>query len=120
MRAIAGTLVLGKAAPGICRRRAQADRAGALAEKLVWGREAALAAGGRPTEPFVSFCGQLEIGWVILEACDPQATGRASIAATTAGQSCLIPPVPGGQRRLGTSAPGRCIVFPISRLPARA
>jgi hypothetical protein len=29
---------------------------------------------GRP-EAFASFCGQLEVGWVILEARDPQAKG---------------------------------------------
>ena len=46
-----------------------------LPEKLVWDREAAIAAGGRPTEAFASFCGQLEVGWVILEPRDPQAKG---------------------------------------------
>jgi hypothetical protein len=33
----------------------------------VWDRESAIAAGGRPTEAFASFGGQLEVGWVILE-----------------------------------------------------
>jgi hypothetical protein len=46
-----------------------------LPEKLVWDREAAIAGGGRPTEAFAAFCGQLEVGWVILEAGDPQAKG---------------------------------------------
>jgi hypothetical protein len=46
-----------------------------LPEKLVWDRESAIAAGGRPTEAFAAFCGQLEVGWVILEARDPQAKG---------------------------------------------
>jgi hypothetical protein len=50
-------------------------RLGALPEKLVWDREAAIAAGGRPTVEFASFCGQLELGWVILEPRDPQAKG---------------------------------------------
>jgi hypothetical protein len=44
-----------------------------LPEKLVWDREAAIAAGGCPTGPFAGFCGQLAVGWVILEARDPQA-----------------------------------------------
>jgi hypothetical protein len=44
-------------------------------EKLVWDRESAIAAGGKPTEPFASFCGQLSVGWVILEPRDPQAKG---------------------------------------------
>ena len=51
------------------------QRLGALPEKLVWDRESAIAAGGRPTSAFAAFCGQLEVGWVILEARDPQAKG---------------------------------------------
>jgi transposase len=75
-RAIAGTLIFGKEAPDILWGLARnLTRLGALPEKLVWDRESAIAAGGRPTEPFASFCGQLEIGWVILEARDPQAKG---------------------------------------------
>ena len=73
-RAIAGTLVFSKEAPdtlfGLAR---NLWRLGALPEKLVWDREAAIATGGRPTEPFAAFCGQLSVGWVILEARDPQA-----------------------------------------------
>jgi hypothetical protein len=46
-----------------------------LPEKLVWDRESAIAAGGRPTTDFAAFCGALEVGWVILEARDPQAKG---------------------------------------------
>jgi hypothetical protein len=47
-----------------------------LPEKLVWDREGAIhAGGGRPTVEFAGFCGQLEVGWVILEARDPQAKG---------------------------------------------
>ena len=75
-RAIAGTLVFSKEAPdtlfGLAR---NLWRLGALPEKLVWDREAAIATGGRPTEPFAAFCGQLTVGWVILEARDPQAKG---------------------------------------------
>jgi transposase len=75
-RAIAGTLIFSKEAPDILWGLARnLQRLGALPEKLVWDREAAIAAGGRPTEPFASFCGQLELGWVILEARDPQAKG---------------------------------------------
>jgi transposase len=75
-RAIAGTLIFSKEAPDILWGLARnLQRLGALPEKLVWDREAAIAAGGRPTEPFASFCGQLEVGWVILEARDPQAKG---------------------------------------------
>jgi transposase len=75
-RAIAGTLVFSKEAPDILFGLARnLGRLGALPEKLVWDREAAIAAGGRPTEPFAAFCGQLSVGWVILEARDPQAKG---------------------------------------------
>jgi transposase len=75
-RAIAGTLVFSKEAPDILWGLARnLTRLGALPEKLVWDRESAIAAGGRPTEPFASFCGQLAVGWVILEPRDPQAKG---------------------------------------------
>jgi transposase len=51
-------------------------RLGALPEKLVWDREGAIHAGsGRPSEGFACFCGQLAVGWVILDAGDAQAKG---------------------------------------------
>src|ERR1700729_964683 len=75
-RAIAGTLIFSKEAPDILWGLARnLQRLGVLPEKLGWDRGAAIAAGGRPTEPFASFCGQLELGWVILESRDPQAKG---------------------------------------------
>jgi transposase len=75
-RAIAGTLIFSKEAPDILWGLARnLTRLGGLPEKLVWDRESAIAAGGRPTEPFAAFCGQLPVGWVILEARDPQAKG---------------------------------------------
>lgn len=75
-RAIAGTLIFSKEAPDILWGLARnLTRLGALPEKLVWDRESAIGAGGRPTEAFAAFCGQLEVGWVILEARDPQAKG---------------------------------------------
>jgi len=75
-RVIAGTLVFSKEAPDILFGLAQnLAKLGVLPEKLVWDREASIGAGGRPTEPFAAFCGQLELGWVILEARDPQAKG---------------------------------------------
>jgi len=75
-RVIAGTLIFSKEAPDILWGLSRnLSRLGVLPEKLVWDREAAIAAGGRPTEAFASFCGQLEVGWVILEARDPQAKG---------------------------------------------
>jgi transposase len=75
-RVIAGTLVFSKEAPDILWGLARnLGRLGALPEKLVWDRESAIAAGGRPTEAFAAFCGQLAVGWVILEPRDPQAKG---------------------------------------------
>ncbi len=75
-RVIVGSLVFSKEAPdvlwGVAR---NLGRLGVLPEKLVWDREAAIAAGGRPTEPFAAFCGELAVGWVICEARDPQAKG---------------------------------------------
>jgi hypothetical protein len=46
------------------------------AEKLVWDRESAIGAGGRPTRPFLAFCGQLQVGWIILDGGDAQAKGQ--------------------------------------------
>jgi hypothetical protein len=46
-----------------------------LPEKLVWDREGAIAPLGRPTDVFAAFCGQLGVGWVILDAGDAQAKG---------------------------------------------
>jgi transposase len=48
---------------------------GALPGKLVWDREGAIAPKGRPTEEFLAFCGQLSLGWIILDAGDCQAKG---------------------------------------------
>ncbi len=76
-RVIAGSLIFSKEAPDILWGLGRClDRLGVLPEKLVWDREGAIhAGGGRPTEAFASFCGQLEVGWVILDARDPQAKG---------------------------------------------
>jgi transposase len=51
------------------------QRLGALPAKLVWDREGAIAPRGRPSERFLAFCGQLALGWVILDAGDCQAKG---------------------------------------------
>jgi transposase len=75
-RVVAGALIFSKEAPDILWGVAGClSRIGALPEKLVWDREAAIAAGGRPTDAFAGFCGQLGVGWVILDAGDAQAKG---------------------------------------------
>jgi hypothetical protein len=72
-----GRLIFSKETPDILSGLKRCiERIGMLPEKLVWNREGAIhAGGGRPTDAFAAFCGQLGVGWVILEAADPQAKG---------------------------------------------
>ncbi|MEA2495231.1 MAG: hypothetical protein QOJ29_3142 [Thermoleophilaceae bacterium] len=76
-RLVAGALVFSKEAPDILWGLGRClERIGVLPEKLVWDREGAIhAGGGRPTDAFAGFCGQLGVGWIILEPADPQAKG---------------------------------------------
>ena len=76
-RVIAGSLVFSKEAPDILWGLERClGRIGVLPEKLVWDREGAVhAGGGRPTDEFAGFCGQLGVGWIILDAGDAQAKG---------------------------------------------
>ena len=49
---------------------------GALPQVLVWDREGCLhAGGGRPTEAYAAFCGQLMLDWYFCQPADPQAKG---------------------------------------------
>ena len=76
-RAFAGTLVFGKEAPDVLAGLARnLQRLGVRAEKLVWDRESSIAGRGKPTDEFLSFCGQLQVGWIILDAGDPEAKGQ--------------------------------------------
>jgi transposase len=51
-------------------------RLGALPKELVWDRQAGIHGhGGRPSDAFASFCGQLRVGWRFCEPADPQAKG---------------------------------------------
>jgi transposase len=75
-RVIAGALIFSKEAPDILWGMGRClGRIGALPEKLVWDREGAIAGGGRPTDVFAAFCGQLGVGWIILDPGDAQAKG---------------------------------------------
>jgi hypothetical protein len=76
-RAGAGTVVFSKEAPDLLYGIGDClAKLGALPETLVWDREGALhAGGGRPTEPFAAFCGELRVGWRFLEPGDPQSKG---------------------------------------------
>jgi hypothetical protein len=61
-RAFAGTLVFSKEAPDILAGLARSiSRLGVRPEKLVWDRESAIAGRGKPSVPFLSFCGQMEV-----------------------------------------------------------
>jgi transposase len=75
-RAFAGSLVFSKEFPDIAFGMVRClGRLGALPGKLVWDREGAIAPKGRPTREFLAFCGELSVGWVILDAGDCQAKG---------------------------------------------
>ena len=75
-RAFAGALVFSKEFPDVAWGMNRClERLGALPRKVVWDREGAIAPRGRPTEPFLGFCGQLALGWIILDAGDCQAKG---------------------------------------------
>jgi hypothetical protein len=76
-RAFAGTLVFSKEGPDILAGLARnLQRLGVCAEKLVWDRESAIAGRGKPTDAFLSFCGQLQVGWIILDVGDAEAKGQ--------------------------------------------
>jgi transposase len=76
-RALAGALIFSKEAPDLLFGMSRClGRLGALPERLVWDREGAIhAGGGRPTAEFAAFCGQLGVGWIILDAGDAEAKG---------------------------------------------
>jgi transposase len=76
-RAGAGALIFSKEAPDVLWGMARCLWSlGALPELMVWDREGCLhAGGGRPTEAYAAFCGQLPVGWLFCEPSDPQAKG---------------------------------------------
>ena len=52
------------------------QRLGGLPNTLVWDRQAGIHGhGGRPSEAFAAFCGQLKVDWRFCEPADPQAKG---------------------------------------------
>jgi len=76
-RAGAGALVFSKEAPDLLYGIGRClVRLGGLPATLVWDREGALhAGGGHPTDVYAAFCGELAVGWRILEPKDPQSKG---------------------------------------------
>jgi len=76
-RAGAGALVFTKQTPDLLAgMRRCLWSLGALPELLVWDRQAGIHGhGGRPSEEFAAFCGQLRVDWHFCEPADPQAKG---------------------------------------------
>ena len=76
-RAGAGALIFSKEAPDVLWGMTRCLWSlGGLPELMVWDREGCLhARGGRPTEAYAAFCGQLPVGWLFCELADPQAKG---------------------------------------------
>ena len=69
-RAGAGALIFSKEAPDVLWGMGRCLWSlGALPELMVWDREGCLhAGGGRPTEIYAAFCGQLPVDWYFCEA----------------------------------------------------
>jgi hypothetical protein len=79
-----GLLARGRRRPGLHQGdlgSAGRDRAlpaviGRVAADAVWDRQAGIHGhGGRPTDAFAAFCGQLKVDWRFCEPADPQAKG---------------------------------------------
>jgi transposase len=76
-RAGAGALVFTKETPDLLAGVARClVSLGGLPRTLVWDRQAGIHGhGGRPTDAFAAFCGQLRVDWRFCEPADPQAKG---------------------------------------------
>ena len=76
-RAGAGALIFSKQTPDLLAGIARCLWSlGALPQTLVWDRQAGVHGhGGRPSEEFAAFCGQLKVDWHFCEPRDPQAKG---------------------------------------------
>jgi hypothetical protein len=76
-RAGAGALIFSKEAPDVLWGMARCLWSfGALPQVMVWDREGCLhAGGGRPTEVYAGFCGQLPVDWFFCDAGDAPAKG---------------------------------------------
>ena len=76
-RAGAGALIFSKQTPDLLAGiRRCLWSLGALPQTLVWDRQAGIHGhGGRPSDEFAAFCGQLRVGWQFCEPADPQAKG---------------------------------------------
>ena len=79
-RAGAGALVFSKEAPDVLWGMGRCLWSlGALPQLLVWDREGCVHAnGGRPTDVYAGFCGQLKVDWHFCEPADPEAKALVS------------------------------------------
>ncbi len=76
-RAAAGALIFSKQTPDLLFGIGRCLWSlGALPQTLVWDRQAGIHGhGGRPSEEFAAFCGQLRVDWQFCAPADPQAKG---------------------------------------------
>src|SRR5215218_7903490 len=117
-RVLAGALIFSKEAPDILWGLARClGLIGVLPEKLVWDREGAIAPPGRPTDAFAGFCGQLGVGWVILDAGDAQANGV--LERSHRFMRTNFEPGPTVRQRAGLRAAARRLVRPGQPASAR-
>jgi hypothetical protein len=79
-RAGAGALIFTKEAPDVLWGMSRClFSLGAVPELLVWDREGCLhAGGGRPTDVYAAFCGQLPVDWYFCEAKTPRPRAPSS------------------------------------------
>ena len=116
-RAGAGVLVFSKQTEDLLAGIAGClQRLGALPRTLVWDRQAGIHGhGGRPTEAFAAFCGQLRVGWRFCEPADPQAKGAVERVAGLRGDQLRA-----GPARSPTSSTSRTSSTAGSRRSTRA
>ena len=105
-RAGAGALIFSKEAPDVLWGMARCLWSlGALPELLVWDREGCLhAGGGRPTEAYAAFCGQLPVDWLLLRARRSAGEGCGRAAAGIHGDELRAGPTVREPSRLPAAA----------------
>ena len=94
--------------------RAVCGRWGRCRETLVWDRQAGIHGhGGRPSEEFAAFCGQLKVDWQFCAPADPQAKGVVERLQDFIERS--FEPGPGVRERARLPAPARHAGSPSAR-----
>src|SRR5215218_8821580 len=109
-RAGAGALIFSREAPDVLWGMARCLWSlGALPELMVWDREGCLhAGGGRPTEVYAGFCGQLPVDW---HFCDPgDAPAKGAVERLQGYLETNFEPGPAVRERVRLSAAARSVV----------